>query len=98
MDKLDLLILRRWKCDFCGGKAEDVHHCLIPKNYHRQGTNIKECEEIFNLAVLCKKCHKYKTGYKWRLKFWKIQCSRFRTRIMVDWLDRVPLVEKPKYV
>lgn len=98
--KYDLIRKRKFICDFCKeyqGFDLQLHHCLIPKNYHRQKTSIKKCEDEKNLAVLCDTCHENKTGKAFRDHFWVLQCGRYGTENMKKWYKSIPLLEKPIY-
>lgn len=48
------IVRARGKCEFCGEKAQAVHHVKYPKNLSN--------DSLDNLVVVCKKCHETSHG------------------------------------
>ena len=46
-------------CEFCGGKGEEIHHLIPQKDADERGMiEHFNKNQKFNLANVCKKCHK----------------------------------------
>ena len=46
-------------CEFCGGKGQEIHHLIPQKDADERGIiEHFNKNQKFNLANVCKKCHK----------------------------------------
>lgn len=84
-------------CECCRERAAmEAHHCL----YNRR-RGVPQLDQDENLALVCRSCH-HVTGraksWRFRERFWQIQCFRYGHDHMVQWHNALPLkVKKPVY-
>ena len=89
IDKLDIITRRGMFCDCgCGEQAHDLHHCFIRR---RKGYPILDDER--NLVYVNADEHRPPVNkfnnVQWRRIFWFIQCGRYGTVAMLEWVDAV---------
>lgn len=56
------MMIENYKCNRCGGVAEDVHHRIILTELNISDYNISL--DLDNLECLCRKCHNKETHGK----------------------------------
>ena len=56
------MISENYKCNRCGGVAEDVHHKITLTEHNVKDSNVSL--NLDNLECLCRKCHNKETHTK----------------------------------
>ena len=80
--RLELVEERGYSCENCGRTGGELHHCF----FHGRKPDIFEKE---NLMIACRVCHvekKLLDSNEAKQRFWLIQCERYGTAHMDDWL------------
>lgn len=88
LQKKELIEERGYECEHCGGDPEHAHHAIMNRK-----KGVKELNDPRNLILVCRRCHKH--GWEYRKRAWRINCERYGRKNMIDWLENIPLINKP---
>jgi len=90
--KLELIEERGPLCEYCKiNPAADAHHCLFGRSKRYPQLDVK-----YNLMLLCPGCHKF-ASFEMKRVFWEIQVRRYGYKVMRNWIDNLPLINKENF-
>lgn len=92
-DKEQFKARRGYLCECgCGKEGHDAHHALIHHIKSKGKTKYPQLNDPRNLILVNHAEHinrKFDT-LAWRRKFWKLQCERYGTPAMMQWVESLP--------
>ena len=88
--KRELTEERGRQCEFCSEPAVDAHHAIVStQKRSRKLLNVPQ-----NLVLVCRACHvDSKDAMR---QAWRLLVERYGREVMVDWLDGLDLLVKPR--
>ena len=88
--KEDIIAERGSGCEFCGQPGWDAHHALVT----RQKRNRAQLDTKYNIVVVCREHHIHSQDAM--RQAWGLLVARYGRDVMVDWVEGLDLLVKPR--